>query len=156
MSLSVISSFLLTVLGIVYALATFTMSNAPFGRAYEPKIFPAILAFFLIVCGAILFVKELKEHLEKKQNEDTGSISKQYLIQILLTIANGVIYTLIFNKIGYVFSTIIFLILQFLIFGGVKNLKYGVIVAVVFAVAVYYIFNGLLGISLPKSALGYL
>ena len=158
MSLSVISSFLLTVLGIIYALATFMMPAAALGRANEPKIFPAILAFFLIVCGAALFLKELKAYLvAKKQNtDDEATLSKQYVIQILLTIANSVLYTLLFDKIGYSFSTIIFLMLQFAIFGGIKNLKYGWIVALVFTLSIYFIFNHLLGIILPRSALGFM
>ncbi|MBR5939692.1 MAG: tripartite tricarboxylate transporter TctB family protein [Neisseriaceae bacterium] len=158
MSLSVISSFLLMVLGIVYALATYMMPTAALGRANEPKIFPAILAFFLIASSAALFFKELKAYLvaKKESTQDDGTISKQYAIQILLTIANGVLYTLMFNRIGYSFSTIIFLMLQFVIFGGVKNLKYGWIVAVVFTLSIYFIFNNLLGIILPRSALGFM
>ena len=49
MSLSVISSFLLTVLGIVYAVATFMLPEAALGRPHEPKIFPAMLAIFCYV-----------------------------------------------------------------------------------------------------------
>ena len=157
MSLSVISSFLLTVLGIVYAVATFMLPEAALGRPHEPKIFPAMLAIFLIVCGTILLVKEFKaQQLEKKQYGGINKISAKYVLQMLLTVVNGIAYTLMFDQIGYVFSTIIFLILQFLIFGGVKNLKYGIIVSVVFALAIYFIFNNLLGIILPNSALGFI
>ncbi|MBR3482817.1 MAG: tripartite tricarboxylate transporter TctB family protein [Neisseriaceae bacterium] len=157
MSLSVILSFLLTVLGIAYAVATYLLSNAALGRAHEPKIFPAILAFCLVVSGICLFIKELKAHrLAKKEDSTGGGISKQYAIQMLLTMVNALFYTLSFAKIGYVFSTVIFLILQFLIFGGVKNLKYGVVVAIVFALIIFYIFNNLLGIILPRSALGFI
>ena len=157
MSLSVISSLLLTIVGILYAVATFLLPEAALGRANEPKIFPAILAFCLIVSGTALFIKELLAwRREKQQNADSGGISKQYAIQMALTIANGVLYTLMFDKIGYVFSTTIFLILQFVIFGGVKNLKYGIVVSIVFSVAIYLILNNLLGIILPRSALGFM
>ena len=140
MSLSVISSFLLTVLGIVYAVATFMLPEAALGRPHEPKIFPAMLAIFLIVCGTILLVKEFKaQQLEKKQYGGINKISAKYVLQMLLTVVNGIAYTLMFDQMGYVFSTIIFLILQFLIFGGVKNLKYGIIVSVVFALAIYFV-----------------
>ena len=116
-----------------------------------------MLAIFLIVCGTILLVKEFKaQQLEKKQYGGISRISAKYVLQILLTVVNGVIYTLIFNQIGYVFSTIIFLILQFLIFGGIRNLKYGIIVSIIFSLAIYFIFNNLLGIILPSSALGFI
>lgn len=157
MSLSVILSFFLTVLGIVYAVATFMLPEAALGRAHEPKIFPAILAVFLIVCGAILFLKELKAQQEEKKK--FGGISKGstlYAAQMALTIANGILYTFMFEPLGYVFATIIFLILQFLIFGGVKILKYGVIISVVFSLIIYLIFNNLLGIVLPSSPLGFI
>lgn len=157
MSLSVISSFLLTLLGIVYAVATFMLPEAAFDRPHEPKIFPAMLAIFLIVCGLILFAKEFKaQQLAKKQHENTNKISTKYAFQILLTIVNGVAYAFMFSLIGYVFSTIIFLIFQFLIFGGVKNLKYGLIVSIIFSLAIYFIFNNLLGIILPASPLGFI
>lgn len=157
MSLSVILSFLLTVVGIVYAIATYLLPAAALGRPHEPKIFPAILAFCLIVGGVCLLIKELKaQRLAKQENTASGGVSQKYAIQMSLTMGNALLYTLLFAKIGYVFSTVIFLILQFLIFGGVKNLKYGVVVAIVFAVIIYFIFNNLLGIILPKSALGFI
>lgn len=157
MSLSVISSFILVLLGIVYAIATFMLPEAALGRPHEPKIFPAILAFFLIIFGAILFIKEFKaQQEEKKKYGGISKMSAKYAGQMVLTIANGVLYTIMFAPLGYVFSTIIFLVFQFLIFGGIKNLKYGLIISIVFALAIYFIFNNLLGVILPSSPLGFI
>ena len=157
MSLSVIVSFLLTALGVAYAIATFMLPEAALGRPHEPKIFPGILAACLIIFGAILLFKEIQAQMEaRRAKEIPERLSSQYILQILLTIANGILYTFMFVPLGYVFSTIIFLMLQFFIFGGVGILKKGLIVSIAFSVIIYLIFNNLLGIVLPSSPLGFI
>ncbi|MCR5288869.1 MAG: tripartite tricarboxylate transporter TctB family protein [Treponema sp.] len=154
MSLSVLSALFVTVLGLVYTLATFALPEAAMGRPNEPKIFPAILGILLIILGAILLIQVIMS--EKKEGKGEKLQFGQSEKQIALTIANGVVYSLLFNPIGYVPSTIIFVLMELFIFDGVKVWKKGLVISVLFSVIVYVIFDILLGIYLPPSPLGFI
>lgn len=155
MTLSVLSSIFVTAIGLLYTLSAFTLPAAAMGRANEPKIFPAMLGITLLILGAVLLIQEIKnmpKTAEKKEEQKMkfGRSEKQ----IALTVLNGLVYAVLFNPIGYIFSTIIFLLGELFIFSGFKTWKKSLLVAVIFSAAAYLIFDTLLGIYLPKSFLG--
>lgn len=153
MSLSVLSSIFVTAIGFLYTITTFTLPAAAMGHPNEPKIFPALLGISLLILGVVLVIQEIKKlsnNTDKKEEMKFGRCEKQ----IALTVANGFVYALLFNPIGYVFSTIIFLIAELFVFSGFKTWKKSLLVAVVFSAIAYAIFDVLLGIYLPKSFLG--
>ena len=152
MSLSLLTSLFITVLGLVYAFAAFTLPQAAFGRPHEPKIFPAILACFLIAFGAAQLFQEIGARREAGGGK---TFSGKAAAQIVATIANCLLYALIFERIGFVFSTILFLMIEFVIFDSWRVWKRGIIISVVFAGLMYLVFGLLLGIVLPRSPLGF-
>ena len=141
-------------LGGVYTIATFMLPKAALGRPNEPKIFPAMLGILLIILGIILLIKEIYAQKATGEQSDKISFGKSEK-QIALTIANGVLYALLFEPIGYVISTILFVLLELFIFDGFKVWKKGVIISVTFSVIIYVIFDRMLGIILPRSPLGF-
>ena len=153
MSLSLLTSLFITVLGIVYAFAAFTLPQAAFGRPHEPKIFPAILACFLILFGAAQLFQEIRARRASGQSD--AAFSRKSAAQIVATIANCLLYALVFERIGFVFSTILFLLIEFVIFDSWRVWKKGLVIAVVFAMIMYLVFGLLLGIVLPRSPLGF-
>ena len=152
MSLSLLTSLFITVLGLVYAFAAFTLPQAAYGRPHEPKIFPAILACFLIAFGAAQLFQEIRARREAGGGK---TFSGKAAAQIVATIANCLLYALVFERIGFVFSTILFLMIEFVIFDSWRVWKRGIIISVVFAVLMYLVFGLLLGIVLPRSPLGF-
>ena len=155
MTISLISSIFVTALGFLYSISALTLPAAAMGRPNEPKIFPLMLGILLVILGLVLIYQEIKEvksieTSDSKHKINFGTSEKQ----IALTILNGVIYSLLFNPIGYVISTILFLMAELLIFSGFKTWKKSLLVAVIFSVTAYLIFDVLLGIYLPKSPLG--
>ena len=153
MSLSLLTSLFVTVLGLVYAFAAFTLPQAAFGRPHEPKIFPAILACFLIAFGAAQLFQEIKAR--RAAGVGGKTFSGKAAAQIVATIANCLLYALIFERIGFVFSTILFLMIEFVIFDSWRVWKRGIIISVAFAMIMYLVFGLLLGIVLPRSPLGF-
>jgi len=155
MSLSIISSILVTALGFLYTLSALTLPAASIGRPNEPKIFPAMLGFALLIMGAALIIKEIKNRPTTKEERENQKIrfgtSER---QIALTLLNGLVYALLFNPAGYVISTIIFLMSELFIFDGFKVWKKALVISVLFTAIAYIIFDILLGIYLPKSPLG--
>jgi putative tricarboxylic transport membrane protein len=155
MNLSIISSIFVTAIGCIYTFSTLTLPPAAIGRPNEPKIFPAMLGFALLLMGVALIIQEIhklpKTKEERKaQNIKIGTSEKQ----IVLTLLNGLVYALLFNPIGYVFSTIIFLMSELFIFDGFKVWKKALAIALSFTILAYCIFDLLLGIYLPKSLIG--
>jgi putative tricarboxylic transport membrane protein len=149
-SLSVLPSLLFFVLGLVYTTATVMLPDASIGRAYEPKIFPFMLGFILLVLSLGLIARELKEVRGKNEKESAPPFYKESgFNKILMTCVFAVLYALIFNKAGYVISTIIFLELELILFNGKENWKVNTAVALVFSLFIYIIFSKVLGVFLP-------
>jgi putative tricarboxylic transport membrane protein len=84
----------------------------------------------------------------KRKNRD-NSKKENTNKMIVLTCLACIIYAILFNRIGYVLSTIVFLEAMLLLFNGKKKWKTNTIVAVVFSVFIYIVFSKLLGVILP-------
>jgi len=162
MSLSVISSVCVTAVGLIYTISALMLPAAAMGRPNEPKIFPALLGFSLIILGFALVIQEILNRKHQAQETADGAERSngnnikfgKSEKQIALTLLNGLVYSLLFNPIGYIISTILFLTCELFIFDGPKIWKKALLIAVIFSVVAYVIFDLLLGIYLPKSPLG--
>ena len=130
----------------------FNFPDATIGRPMEPKIFPIMLGIVLTILGLALLIEELiKNSKNKEANKETIKLSfGNNGKKIAITIINAIAYAILFNILGYVISTIIFLEIELLIFGGLKSWKVSTIVSVLFSVIAFLIFNTFLGLYLPK------
>ena len=137
------------VLGVVYTTATFMLPDASVGRAYEPKIFPMMLGFALIILSLSLLAREFKAQKTEQKKEKLPLYKEAGFRKILLTCLFSVIYAMLFDKIGYVISTVIFLELELVLFNGRKNWKVNTAVALLFSLFIYIVFSKLLGVYLP-------
>lgn len=154
MTITRLSSIITIAVGIAYTIMTFQLADASVGRAAEPKIFPAILGIAFIVLGFALLIDDSIKNKNKDKEAAVKIKIDSNTKKMAITILNAVIYAILFNVLGYVFSTFIFLEVELLIFGGLKSWKVSTIVAVLFSLIAFIIFNSLLGIFLPKSPLG--
>jgi len=152
-----VMSLVMTAIGFIYTFSTFALPDARIGIPYEPKVFPGVLGICLIAMGFVLIIQEMSK-LKKTQQTDAAKGKFKFDANsrnIAFTILNGLLYALLFNPLGYVFSTIVFLEIQLYIFRGLKPWKNSTIVAVVFAVVAYILFTSL-GIYLPTSPFGFI
>ena len=69
--------------------------------------------------------------------------------KIGLTAVCALIYAFLFDRLGYVLSTILFLEGLLILFNGFAKWKQNTIVAVIFSVVVYVLFFKLLNVYLP-------
>ncbi len=159
MSLSMVMSLVVTMIGVVYTASTLMLPAARIGNPTEPKVFPLMLGIALLILGTILIVQEIKrlpktdeEKAKAKATLSFGDAEKR----IALTLLNGIIYALLFNRAGYVFSTIIFLEAELTIFRGFRKWANSLIISVSFALIAYLLFDIGLGIYLPSSPLGFM
>ena len=150
MSLSILPSLLFFALGIIYTTATALLPDASVGRPYEPKIFPLILGISMIILSLSLLVKEMKAGKDRDSSSDTEPFYKEIgFNKILLTCGVSILYALLFDKLGYVLSTVLFLELELMLFNGIKKWKINTIVALAFSLFIYIVFSKVLGVYLP-------
>ena len=146
-----LSGTLSVIIGIVYGILAYNIKRSPMGNPLAPSLFPLILAAGMVIFGVMLLIKSdlqaTKRAFEKIKTTKTANdiLSNK---MIIATIVASVVYALIFEHLGYIISTILFIGFILTITNGRKWVK-NLIISVVFSIAVYYIFNNLLGIVLP-------
>ena len=153
MTINLITGIAAVVLGVVYTLMSYLMPRASFGDPSGHIVFPLIVGFIMTTLGLVLSVVELRK-LPNAKASDKVTLPKtlsRYGKEIAFTIAASAVYALIFEHVGYVIATILYLgSILFLINQGKKSVATNVIVAVAFSVGVYALFAYVLGIQLPS------
>ena len=107
--------------------------------------------------GVLLALESLHKRKQEKGREKAGKIFGKTTI---FAIAVLVIYLLVMDYIGFILSTIVFLIASIAAFSIdpekkmgktelLKKLALWIVISVAVSVACYYLFNGVLGVSLP-------
>lgn len=150
MTINLVSSIITIAVGLTYMIMALNFPNATVGRPLEPKIFPVILGIAMTILGFTLLIDELIKNSKSKDKETIKLSFGNNGKKITITVINAIAYALLFNILGYVLSTIIFLEVELLIFGGLKSWKISTIVSVIFSIIAFLIFNTLLGLYLPK------
>ncbi|MBN2627071.1 MAG: tripartite tricarboxylate transporter TctB family protein [Spirochaetales bacterium] len=151
MKSSIVPSLLFLLLGLIYTTATLLLPEASVGRPFEPKIFPLTLGIAMILLSLGLMARELKTEEGESSSENVPFYKEAGFSKILLTCLFSLVYALVFDKLGYVLSTMLFLEAELLIFNGKENWKINTIVSLAFSLFIYIVFSKLLGVYLPMT-----
>lgn len=157
MNIKVKTTMAFTVFGMIYTVGAIMMPMASVGNPIAPKIFPLILGIGLTILGSLYTAKEYKHWKEeqasekmKKINPEEQEIERKTNKLIIFTALAGIAYAVIFEHVGYIISTSLFIGIIMFAINGRKKWMTNLGVAVIFSVAVYMIFSNLLAIPLPK------
>lgn len=131
-------------LGISYFIQSLNLPKAFIGNPWAPIYFPLSLGVFMILCSAILFFESLRH---KKKSEKFSARVPWFLI--IGTISIGSIYAVLFNRIGFIPSTIIFIGAMLFLVNGTKGWLQNIILTVCLTLSVWYCFEKVLYISMP-------
>lgn len=139
-------------IGVLYSILSLNMDRATIGNPVEPMIFPLVLGALMILCGIILFIMQHRKaaQAEKKVDSPKGPFWTFEVKMVIFICTVSVLYGLLFERIGYVLSTTLFLGALLLSFSGWKKWISNLIIAFGFSVAIYYCFSEILSIPLPK------
>ena len=139
------------IIGVVYGWQAWSLPRAMFGDPTGHLIYPVILGITMTILGLILVIKELlaKGPKDPKESPKFGKLTRHGK-EIAMAIGASIVYALVFEPIGYVFSTILYLGAVLFIVNGKARILRSVLVAVIFSVGVYVLFSVLLGIQLPR------
>ncbi|UTE78833.1 tripartite tricarboxylate transporter TctB family protein [Rossellomorea sp. KS-H15a] len=137
----------LILLSFFFLIASINLPKANLGNPNGPLYFPVGLSVFMLVFSAVYLFQEWKSlHIH---NEEIKLMLKGRTPKLIaLTVLYGAVYAFIFERIGFLFSTILFLgALLFTVNG--KKIVVNVLVAISFSFLSWYAFSILLGVSLP-------
>lgn len=134
-------------LSAVYLILTFGLTRSKVGDPNGPLYFPALIGIVLLVLSVIYFVQEWKKRAEEVA--EFKPLRGNVLILIVATLLLSLLYTLLFERIGYLISTILFLGSLLFIVNGPKKWLQNVVIAVIFSFVSWFSFAKLLSISLP-------
>lgn len=152
MTITTITGIVSILLGVVYTAQAWVLPRATIGNPLGPILFPLILGVGITVLGALLLVQE---HLRVKGLPADGKASVSFTLTVFgksIAIVTGfcVLYVVLFERLGYVLSTFLFLGSVLFLFNGKGRWKITLIVATCFSVGVYVLFGSVLGIQLPR------
>lgn len=138
------------VCGLIYLLAAYLLPRSTVGSPLSPSYFPFLLGGVLTVLGILLFlqsdmsaskqaIKDLKK-MDKKEKDNSRLIA--------ITSVACIVYGLIFNTLGFVLATFIFI--EFMLYlTNKKEMLKNTIVSICFSIIIYILFSRFLGIILP-------
>lgn len=150
LNMSLLSGIFALAIGLVYTAMAFMLPEASLGRPGEPRFFPLALGFLMIILAGSLLAEELKKKKAGENNPEDFTLSSN-LKKIGLTCLFSILYAILFDKLGYVISTVLFLESELILFNGLKKWKSNTIVSLVFSLFIYILFSKLLGVFLPMT-----
>lgn len=138
------------IVGGIYLVLTLQIKDAAVGNPMEPKFFPFMISALFIVLGIYFLLKTGLAHIRTSVENLKKVIGEEPEIykMIGLTAINCILYGLLFKRLGYVLSTVIFLEVMLFLTRGKKWIP-NTIISAIFSVAVYFVFSKLLGVTLP-------
>lgn len=142
---------------IFYFIMTLRIPRKDASNVFDARFFPyllcavfTILAVFQILAG-IRNLKQAGQSPKTEENEDT--------VTVLKALGSILVYILLMSRLGFIVSTILFLLVMFALLCPVnqkKNYFLYLVVAIVFTLFVYVIFRYVLKIILPQGILTFI
>lgn len=143
------------VFGTVYGIQAIQLPRAPIGNPMAPIYFPLGLGVLMTLFGAILFITEACKGLNSDDKSKRPKFHAHSMKLISIVIGLCLLYTVMFDYAGFVFSTLFFLMSMLVIINNGKSKVFqNAIIALCFSFGMWYVFVKVFQISLPSSPLG--
>ncbi|ARK21288.1 tripartite tricarboxylate transporter TctB family protein [Sporosarcina sp. P26b] len=143
-----ITPILSTVIGIIMLISAINLPKSNLGNPNGPMYFPLMIAIILILSGIVYFFQEFKARGNDFLDFRALRLGKSPMY-LLASLVLMLIYTVLFERIGFLFSTILFLGGLLFLLNGRKKWMSNIIIAVAFSFITWYAFGTLLQVSLP-------
>jgi putative tricarboxylic transport membrane protein len=136
-------------LGIVYAIQAFNLPKAMIGNPWAPVYFPIGLGILMACLGLLQIVLEARKGLTNLEGVKRPKFQASSLKLIFGAAVLCILYALIFERLGFIISTLIFLGALLFLINGPRAWKLNSILTVGFTFGAWYIFVKLFQINLP-------
>ena len=111
----------------------------------DPQIVPTIVALMFLIFGLYTAFYEK----DTKISNSWPKVTKQILINISTTIICLILYSILFEYLGFVISSVL-LILSLSTFMGNVNFKYISLISILFPLSIFFIFVNVMHVFLPE------
>lgn len=139
---------ILFIIAAIYLFLSFQLPNYPYAPIDADVIPKGLGVLMLILSGALYFSKAIETEAEKEKR----NIPKKELLVLLAVFAMIFFYILLFEIVGFIIMTAVFIFFSSWFLGYTKW-KTNIIVSILFPLGMYAIFVFALGISLPRGIL---
>jgi len=133
------------IFGGIYSAQSLVLPKASIGNPWAPIYFPVSLGILMVGFGAMLLLKGLKQ----KKGRSILIFPREALILIAGTLVICSVYIFLFERIGFIPSTMIFMASVLTFINEFKKWKINLAVAVSFTLLIWYVFEKLFYINLP-------
>lgn len=138
----------LFIVAAIYLYLSYQLPNYPYAPI-DADVIPKGLGILMLILSVALFFSRAKETEGEKTKRD---IPKKELLVLVAVFAMIFSYILLFEIIGFIIMTSLFIFFCSW-FLGYKKLKTNIVVSLLFPIIMYVIFVNALGISLPRGIL---
>ncbi len=111
----------------------------------DPQIVPTIVALMFLIFG--LYTAFFEK--DAKISNSWPKVTKQILINISTTIICLILYSILFEHLGFVISSVL-LILSLGTFMGNVNFKYLTVISILFSLSIFFLFVNVMHVFLPE------
>ena len=111
----------------------------------DPQIVPTIVALMFLIFGlyTVFYEKDVKI------SNSWPKVTKKILINISTTIICLILYSILFEYLGFVISSVL-LILSLGTFMGNVNFKYLTVISILFPLSIFFLFVNVMHVFLPE------
>ena len=111
----------------------------------DPQIVPTIVALMFLIFGLYTVFYEK----DAKISNSWPKVTKQILINISTTLLCLILYSILFQYLGFVISSVL-LILSLGTFMGNVNFKYITVISILFPLSIFFLFVNVMHVFLPE------
>lgn len=134
------------VISVVYLFGAMKIPLASLSDPIGPRGFPILLSVFGIIVSVVIL---LQHKFVKGIKNINIKVGKGQMNLIVYTAVFCVLYALMFDRVGFLLSTILFLF-GILFKTNENKLKQNIIISLSFGIGLYVVFAKMLTLSLPK------
>lgn len=151
MTLNLLTGLIAVALGAAYTAMSLLLPRAPFGDPTRHIVYPAILGILMMVLGAAHAVLAAAKNPKAKPGDRLRIPEKlsRHGKEIAICVGASLVYAFVFEPLGYVLATILYLGTVLFVINGKDKVVRTVVVALAFSVGIYVLFGYVLGIKLP-------
>ncbi|MFV0574710.1 MAG: tripartite tricarboxylate transporter TctB family protein [Vibrio sp.] len=137
--------------GLAYGGYAYSLPQPMFGNPLEAIFLPLAISAISIFIGMILLFKGgIMPSINAIQNLiNESQDNKKDRRKIAITCVISLLYALLFEHLGYVISTFLFMFAMLMVTCGIDFWKKGALLSIAFAFGIFFTFNNLLSVNLP-------
>lgn len=146
-----LTGLIVVTIGAIYLLMTALTQRSSMGDPMAPLYFPLGLGSVLVILGVAQILRsDIQKSIESVKNiRNMGAKDKKITKMIAFTSLSGVVYALVFEHVGFVIATTVFM-LSMLWLTNPKEWFRNSMIAIGFSICIYVLFTRALGIPLPQ------